>query len=92
MFHIRALFCQVCILYIQYKEPRLEMTGMVEKEKYYLSRFGLIMSIVANRDLEPGEEVFVSYNYDIQKAPEWYQVLSWHLYKMVAQNTAKCAD
>jgi len=36
-------------------------------------RFGLIMSIVANRDLEPGEEVFVSYNYDIQKAPEWYQ-------------------
>ena len=33
------------------------------------------MSIVASRDLVAGEEVFVSYNYALEKAPEWYQVL-----------------
>ena len=32
------------------------------------------MSIVASRDLVAGEEVFVSYNYALEKAPEWYQV------------------
>ena len=32
------------------------------------------MSIVASRDLVPGEEIFVSYNYALEKAPEWYQV------------------
>ena len=33
------------------------------------------MSIVATRDLVAGEEIFVSYNYALEKAPEWYQVL-----------------
>jgi hypothetical protein len=37
-------------------------------------RFGLIMSLVAKRDIQPGEEIFTSYNYDVQKAPIWYQV------------------
>ena len=32
------------------------------------------MSVVAYRDIAAGEEVNVSYNYDIQKAPQWYRV------------------
>ncbi len=32
------------------------------------------MSLVAKRDIQPGEEIFTSYNYDVQKAPIWYQV------------------
>jgi SET domain-containing protein len=32
------------------------------------------MSLVAKRDIEPGEEIYTSYNYDVQKAPVWYQV------------------
>ena len=32
------------------------------------------MSIVATRDLVASEEIFVSYNYALEKAPEWYQV------------------
>ena len=40
----------------------------------WMRRYGLIMSIVASRDLVAGEEVFVSYNYALEKAPEWYQV------------------
>ena len=39
-----------------------------------MSRYGLVMSIVATRDLVAGEEIFVSYNYALEKAPEWYQV------------------
>ena len=39
-----------------------------------LTRFGLVMGVMANRDLIAGEEVFVSYNYNIGKAPDWYQV------------------
>jgi hypothetical protein len=33
------------------------------------------MSIVASRDLLAGEEIFVSYNYSVHKAPEWYQAI-----------------
>ena len=32
------------------------------------------MSIVTSEEIEQGEEIQVSYNYDIQKSPEWYQV------------------
>ena len=42
----------------------------------WMRRYGLTMSIVASRDLVAGEEVFVSYNYALEKAPEWYQVCS----------------
>ena len=38
-------------------------------------RFGRIMSIVAVRDIEEGEEIFVSYNYSVPLAPPWYQQL-----------------
>ena len=38
-------------------------------------RFGLIMSVVAKRDISPGEEIFVSYNYSLATAPSWYQVM-----------------
>ena len=44
-------------------------------ELFNISRYGLVMSIVATRDLVAGEEIFVSYNYALEKAPEWYQVL-----------------
>ena len=37
-------------------------------------RFGRIMSVVALRDIKRDEEVFVSYNYSVSHAPEWYQV------------------
>jgi len=40
-------------------------------------RFGCVMSVVALRDIKPGEEVFVSYNYCIGSAPPWYQDLWW---------------
>ena len=36
-------------------------------------RFGRIMSVVAVKDIEQGEEVFVSYNYCVSLAPPWYQ-------------------
>jgi histone-lysine N-methyltransferase SETD7 len=38
-------------------------------------RFGRIMSIVAETDLEQNQEVLVSYNYRIHQAPTWYQEL-----------------
>ena len=38
-------------------------------------RFGRIMSVVALRDIRADEEVFVSYNYSVSMAPEWYQEL-----------------
>jgi len=44
-------------------------------------RFGCIMSVVALRDIEAGEEVFVSYNYCIGSAPPWYQDLWWQYCK-----------
>ena len=31
------------------------------------------MSIVATRDVTAGEEVLVSYNYDVPHAPAWYR-------------------
>lgn len=36
-------------------------------------RFGRIMSVVAVKDIEPDEEVFVSYNYCVSLSPPWYQ-------------------
>lgn len=38
-------------------------------------RFGRIMSVVATRDIAKDEEVFVSYNYCVSMAPDWYQEL-----------------
>ena len=38
-------------------------------------RFGRIMSIVAESDIEPNQEVLVSYNYRIHQAPVWYREL-----------------
>ena len=31
------------------------------------------MSVVAKRDILPGEEIFVSYNYSLAQAPAWYK-------------------
>ena len=42
---------------------------------FVLFRFGLIMSIVALRDIRAGEEILVNYNYDVKLAPEWYRSL-----------------
>ena len=36
-------------------------------------RFGLIMSVRAITDIERGEEILVSYNYNIGQAPDWYR-------------------
>jgi hypothetical protein len=36
-------------------------------------RFGAIMSVVALRTIEPGEEIFVNYNYSVSLAPDWYK-------------------
>jgi hypothetical protein len=30
------------------------------------------MSVVAKRDIRPGEELFVSYKYSLAQAPDWY--------------------
>ena len=37
-------------------------------------RFGLIICVVAKRDLPAGEEILVNYNMDMALAPEWYKV------------------
>ena len=36
-------------------------------------RFGLIMSVVANKEIHAGEEVLVSYSYMMAKSPDWYR-------------------
>ena len=41
--------------------------------QFWHPRFGLIMSIVADRDIMAGEEIFVCYNYAMALAPDWYQ-------------------
>ena len=38
-------------------------------------RFGRIMSIVAETNIERHQEILVSYNYRIHQAPQWYQQL-----------------
>jgi len=43
--------------------------------QFWHPMYGLVMSIVASRDLVAREEVFVSYNYALEKAPEWYQAI-----------------
>ena len=37
-----------------------------------LRRFGLIMSVVATVPISQGEEVLVSYNYNLADCPAWY--------------------
>ncbi len=46
----------------------------VFKELFH-PRFGRIMSIVSEKDIQPHHEVLVSYNYRIHQAPTWYQEL-----------------
>ena len=43
--------------------------------QFWYPKFGQIMSIVADRNIEQGEEIFVCYHYVMAKAPEWYQEL-----------------
>ena len=44
---------------------------------FYLktSRFGLIMSLFAVKEIAPNEEILVNYNYDVKLAPDWYREL-----------------
>ena len=35
--------------------------------------FGIIPAIITIRDVEEGEEVFVSYGYDLLESPQWYR-------------------
>lgn len=51
-------------------------------------RFGHIMSIVAVRNIMPGEEILVNYNYDVKMAPDWYQSL-WKHYMQNNENSKK---
>ena len=44
-------------------------------EALWHPRFGLIMSVVAIRDISPHEEILVNYNYDPKVAPDWYKAL-----------------
>jgi hypothetical protein len=48
-------------------------------QQLWSPRFGLIMSLVALQDLEPGEEITVHYRYPLVTAPRWYQLL-WRTY------------
>jgi hypothetical protein len=61
-------------LSIQQKLLKENLATLIKIFFLFLFRFGQIMSLVAKRDIEPGEEIFTSYNYDVQKAPVWYQV------------------
>ena len=36
-------------------------------------RYGFIMSLVALRNINQGEEITVSYNYNVENAPQWYR-------------------
>jgi len=42
---------------------------------FWHPKFGPCMSVITKRDIQPGEELFVSYNYQLETAPEWYQAL-----------------
>ena len=46
------------------------------------------MSIVAVRNIMPGEEILVNYNYDVKMAPDWYQSL-WKHYMQNNENSKK---
>jgi len=44
-------------------------------KEFFHPRFGRIMSIVAESDIDLDKEILVSYNYRIHQAPSWYQDL-----------------
>ena len=46
---------------------------------FFTSRFGKMMSVIALRTIEPGEEVLVNYNYSVSLSPDWYKEL-WFQY------------
>ena len=48
-----------------------EKVMKLQPREFEHPRFGVIMSVVALRDLRAGEEVFVSYNYCLGAAPPW---------------------
>ena len=48
-------------------------------QRMFHPRFGLIMSIVAKRNILPDEEILVDYHYPIASAPDWYR-RQWHEY------------
>ena len=41
----------------------------------YLSRFGITLSIETTVSLKKDLEIFVSYDYQMKKAPKWYRDL-----------------
>ena len=49
------------------------------------------MSIVAVRNIMPGEEILVNYNYDVKMAPDWYQTL-WKHYMQKNNDDSKKID
>ncbi len=36
-------------------------------------RFGLVPCLMCTHDVEPGEEIFVHYGYELDGCPEWYE-------------------
>ena len=34
--------------------------------------FGVIVAVVASREIRRGEELYCNYNYDTEEGPDWY--------------------
>ena len=49
-------------------------------------RFGLIICVMAKRDLSAGEEILVNYNMDMALAPEWYKVKEYKKFMWILIN------
>ncbi|XP_071743457.1 uncharacterized protein [Lepeophtheirus salmonis] len=47
-------------------------------EEIYHPRFGHIMSVISVQDIRVGEEITVSYNYDLARSPVWYRDAWFH--------------
>ena len=41
-------------------------------------RYGMIVTLIANRQILPGEEITVNYNYHTSIAPAWYKEVGLH--------------
>ena len=48
-----------------------------------VSRFGLIVTLIAKRQIVPGEEVTVNYNYKEAIAPAWYKEVNFDANSLV---------
>ena len=55
-------------------KPNCEYGGILDSP-----RFGLVRAFHTNRDIQKGEELFISYGYSASSGPKWYRQLYDHI-------------